>query len=103
MVDALVSRADEGRGIAAKSSGEPLTRLRSGDLRDWETIQDSSPGTAQAEGTQGTETSKYLQERKETSTPQVAASERGSAQTGTVSRLRPLLYRGRGTCRVIRK
>ncbi len=25
MVDALVSRADEGRGIAAKSFGEPLS------------------------------------------------------------------------------
>jgi len=27
MVDALASRADEGRGIAAKSSGKPLSRL----------------------------------------------------------------------------
>ena len=27
MVDALASRADEGRGIAAKSFGEPLSRL----------------------------------------------------------------------------
>ena len=27
MVDALVSRADEGRGIAAKSLGEPLSGL----------------------------------------------------------------------------
>ena len=27
MVDALVSRADEGRGIAAKSFGEPLSGL----------------------------------------------------------------------------
>ena len=32
-----------------------------------------------AVGTQGTETSKYLQEKKENSTPQVAASERGRA------------------------
>jgi len=31
--------------------------------------------------TQGTETSKYLEEYKETSIPQVAASERGRAQT----------------------
>ena len=44
-----------------------------------------------AEGTQRTETSQYLQEEKENSTPQVAASERGSAQTTEVSRLRPLL------------
>jgi hypothetical protein len=34
------------------------------------------------ERTQGTETSKYLQEQKETSIPQVAASENGIAQTG---------------------
>ena len=31
--------------------------------------------------TQGTETSQYLQERKSTETPSVAASERGPAQT----------------------
>ena len=34
------------------------------------------------ERTQGTETSKYLQEKKEKSIPSVAASERGIAQTG---------------------
>ena len=33
-------------------------------------------------GTRGTETSKYPEEEKETSIPQVAASERGGAQTG---------------------
>ena len=32
--------------------------------------------------TQGTETSKYLEEWKATATPSVAASERGPAQTG---------------------
>ena len=41
-------------------------------------------GAAQAEGTQRTETSQYLLEKKENSTPQVAASERGSAQTVAV-------------------
>ena len=50
-----------------------------------------------AQGTQGTETSKYLQESKETSTPSVAASERGSAQTDVVSSVGALPYRGRGT------
>ena len=35
--------------------------------------------TAQAEPTQGTETSKYLEERKSIETPLVAASERGPA------------------------
>ena len=34
------------------------------------------------ERTQGTETSKYLEEKKETSIPSVAASESGTAQTG---------------------
>ena len=32
-------------------------------------------------GTQGTETSKYLQEKKENSIPEVVASETGRAQT----------------------
>jgi len=32
--------------------------------------------------TEGTETSQYLEEEKENSIPQVAASERGTAQTG---------------------
>ena len=40
--------------------------------------------------TQGTETSQYLEERKSTETPSVAASERGRAQTGRVT------VRGRG-------
>ena len=35
--------------------------------------------------TQGTETSKYLQEEKTTVIPQVVASERGIAQTGGVT------------------
>ena len=35
--------------------------------------------------TQGTETSKYLQEEKTTVIPQVVASERGLAQTGGVT------------------
>ena len=37
--------------------------------------------TASAEPTQGTDTSQYLEERKSNETPQVAASERGRAQT----------------------
>ena len=41
--------------------------------------------------TRGTETSQYPEERKSTETPSVAASERGSAQTGRVT------VRGRGT------
>ena len=37
--------------------------------------------------TRGTETSKYPQEKKTTVIPQVAASERGAAQTGGVTAL----------------
>ena len=37
------------------------------------------------EGTQGTETSQYLEEEKEKSSPPVAASEQGSAQTETLA------------------
>ena len=37
------------------------------------------------EGTRGTETSKYPEEKKENSNPRVAASERGPAQTGVRS------------------
>lgn len=42
-------------------------------------------GTPQGEGTQGTETSQYLKEEKEKSSPPVAASEQGSAQTETLA------------------
>ena len=42
------------------------------------------PVTSQEESTQGTETSKYLQEEKSNEIPQVAASERGRAQTGSL-------------------
>ena len=40
-----------------------------------------SESIAHAEGTRGTETSKYPEEKKETSIPKVAASEIGGAQT----------------------
>src|SRR5687768_11718821 len=47
-----------------------------------ETRQVERPVTPTGEPTQGTETSKYLQEEKSNEIPQVAASERGLAQTG---------------------
>ena len=50
----------------------------------------------QIEGTGGTETSKYPEERKVTTTPLVAASETGRAQTVSVSSLMALLTRGSG-------
>ena len=45
------------------------------------TRQVERPVTPTGEPTQGTETSKYLQEEKSNEIPQVAASERGRAQT----------------------
>ena len=47
--------------------------------------------------TQGTETSKYLQEQKVTTIPLVAASERGTAQTGRCVSQHALHRRGCGT------
>ena len=41
----------------------------------------SNPVTPQGEPTQGTETSKYLEEQKSIEIPGVAASEKGRAQT----------------------
>ena len=69
-----------------------LLRARGGCLgviriRAWKAAK--SPGelpnerrARNARATQGTETSQYLEERKSTETPSVAASERGTAQTG---------------------
>ena len=45
------------------------------------TRRESCPVTPTGEPTQGTETSKYLQEEKSNEIPLVAASERGRAQT----------------------
>ena len=42
----------------------------------------SRDGSPERELTRGTETSKYLEEEKATAIPSVAASERGTAQTG---------------------
>ena len=57
------------------------SKLRSGDVRmgkpTWSYIQ-----VPEREPTQGTETSKYLEEKKSNEIPKVAASEMGRAQTG---------------------
>ena len=59
------------------------SKRRSGDFRmgkpTWSHIQ-----VPEREPTQGTETSKYLEEKKSKEIPSVAASERGIAQTGGV-------------------
>ena len=75
---------------AAISSGEPLTGYDPG-ISEW-----GNPNADEAcacgefiavwQQTRGTETSKYSEEKKETSIPSVAASERGRAQTGALRR-----------------
>ena len=50
------------------------------------TRQVERPVTPSGEPTQGTETSKYLQEEKSSEIPGVAASEMGRAQTGPLRR-----------------
>jgi hypothetical protein len=64
-VDALATRADEGRGYAAISSGEPLTG-RSGDLRMGQppTVMGGYSLLCKREASGGTETSKYPEEKR---------------------------------------
>jgi hypothetical protein len=98
----LVPRRREEVGLASRLCLPPrrggpigvvkLLRARGGCLgviriRAWKAA--ISPGellnerrSRNARATQGTETSQYLEEKKSTETPSVAASERGSAQTG---------------------
>jgi hypothetical protein len=68
---------------AAKSSGEPLTGFDP-EISEWgNPRRDYLPSHTEYIGvrkpSQGTETSKYLDERKSKETPLVVASERGSA------------------------
>ena len=65
-MDALATRADEGRGYAAISSGEPLTG-RSGDLRMGQppTVMGRYSSFMEGEASGGTETSKYPEEKRQ--------------------------------------
>ena len=83
--DAWASKSDEGRGKLRKCAGICKREL----IRTC-----PNGGTRHAEGmahdgcherTQGTETSYYLQKKKERSIPGVVASEMGRAQTRDVS------------------
>ena len=106
-VDALAPAADEGRGHAAKRSGEALA---AGDPEDSEWgnppgVMSRAPGNRG--GTRGTETSQYLRGKERI--PRVAASERGGAQTGAANELvgaavlgeERLHWRGRPTPRCV--
>ena len=77
-------RRPDRRGQAPKGAGGMPRRHQ---IRAWKAA--ISPGelpnerrSRDARATQGTETSQYLEEKKSTETPLVAASERGRAQTG---------------------
>src|SRR5215469_7812627 len=78
------TRRPDRRGQAPKGAGGMPRRHQ---IRAWKAA--ISPGelpnerrSRNARTTQGTETSQYLEEKKSTETPSVAASERGRAQTG---------------------
>ena len=91
-MDASALRADEGRGIAAISAGEPCAGFDPA-ISEW-----GNPTTFvvtasnDAEGTGGTETSHVP--RGTDSIPVVAASEPGFAQTVRVSSRQALRARG---------
>src|SRR3990172_5823797 len=86
MGDALASRGDEGRGRLRYAPGSGQTHF---DPEISESGNRASLGNQMASPadecivrvgrTQGTETSQYLEEKKSTETPSVAASEDGSS------------------------
>ena len=79
-VDAWARAGDEGRGKLRKASGS----CKHAEIRgcpNGETRRRSYSVMPRGKSTQGTETSKYLQEEKSKEIPLVAASERGRAQT----------------------
>ena len=85
MGNAWASRAEEGRGTLRKAPGRRVQPQKSGGIRMGKPAQGhacgrSSEHIARHEGTRGTETSKYPEEKKSTEIPLVVASERGPAQ-----------------------
>ena len=81
-MDALELRAEEGRGKAAISLGEPSYRHSRG-YPNGETRSGVEPEHPDFFGgvSRRTETSKYPEENKSTEIPLVVANERGRAQT----------------------
>ena len=82
MVDALAVRSDEGRGVAAKSSGEACSNLWSGNLRmrKLTRFEDCVPTDGRSEPGEVKHLSTQ-RKREQLYIPEVAASERGTAQT----------------------
>ena len=83
-MDALAPRADEGRDKLRKAVGSgkytSIHRFPNGETRRDKLSAFMREFIAYERNTGGTETSKYPEEKKETSILQVAASERGRAQ-----------------------
>ena len=82
-MDALAQKDDEGRGNLRYASGSWKQALIRG-FPNGETRRELYRGTCESihssqEVTWGTETSKYPEEKKENSIPQVVASESGQA------------------------
>ena len=89
-MDVLASRGDERRGSLRYVSGSRQTGddpgiSECGNAAGLNTPSPHGECIAVEERTQGTETSKYLEEKRKKLIPSVAASERGGAQT----RIRP--------------
>ena len=88
--DALAPSAEEGRGKLRKAT-ESRKQAKTRRYPNVETRRTVGPSRQDEHivldgGTRGTETSKYPEEEKERSIPQVAASERGRAQTAGYGR-----------------
>ena len=85
-MDARAPNAEEGRGQLRKAAGSRkqtlIRRYPNGETQLRIAQLPSSEYIGRMEGTRGTETSKYPEEKKETSISLVAASERERAQTG---------------------
>ena len=83
--DAQAPSAEEGRGKLRKATGSRKQaknrRYPNGETRRSEGPSRCDEHIVTDEGTRGTETSKYPEEKKERSILLVAASERGVAQT----------------------
>ena len=85
-MDALAPEGDEGRGRRRNSLGSRQTGFDP-EVSEWGNpagVISSHPLTefiGLGRRTQGSETSQYLQERKSTEIPEVAASETGLGQT----------------------
>lgn len=92
-MDAQAPYAEERRGKLRKATGSrkqaQIRRYLNGETRQVKNLSPMTESIGHEEGTRGTETSKYPQEKKVTTIPRVEAIERGTAQTGGVMRRVP--------------